>query len=57
MFKLKMDTMNAAFQPVPAEEVARILNEVVEKLLKGHTEGKMYDINGNPIGDYKLTKR
>jgi len=55
MFKLKMETGNAAFADnIKHLEVARILRNVVEKLEADHTEGKLIDLNGNTVGEWKL---
>ncbi|UUZ75470.1 hypothetical protein LP414_27530 [Polaromonas sp. P1(28)-13] len=43
---------NAAFDPDPEAELARILKELSEKLLHNdiRTVGRLIDINGNPVG-------
>jgi hypothetical protein len=59
MFKLKIDTKNDAFVDgdlVP--EVVRILQVAIQKLESGEDrEARLFDINGNPVGEYTLTKR
>ena len=66
MFTLKIRIRNAAFysgdEKEPAAEVARILQEVAEELetyLIGATtaDGELLDINGNTVGEWKLTNR
>ena len=63
MFKLEIKTGNAAFcDPMTGEEdnyaeayeVARILNEVTEKIKNGQREGSCIDINGNKVGSWRL---
>jgi len=63
MFELKMETDNAAFfgsdgvgcKVIKAIEVARILRTVVRYLCEDKTEGKLTDLNGNTVGDWKLS--
>lgn len=58
MFKLKIETDNAAFEDNPKEEIARLLKGVIDILeARGEDYGKLYDINGNPVGEFKLTQR
>lgn len=57
MFKLTITTDNAAFQPDPRPEVARILREVAERVEIGDISyhfRTVYDINGNDVGRAKL---
>lgn len=55
MFRLKIETDNAAFQESTAqEEIARILREIASKLDGLDDSGKVYDGNGNYVGDWKL---
>lgn len=61
MFKLKIDTNNAAFQDADGDhtipEIIRILNETIKKLEDGNnSESILYDFNGNPVGTYSLTR-
>lgn len=66
MFKLEIKTGNAAFRDEnetdkhgdyildrSAYEVKRILREVSNKLENGYDEGKVFDINGNCVGEWK----
>lgn len=55
MFRLKIDTKNAAFDPEPVVEIQRILNQLLEEL-ETHKEGFIFDSNGNNVGSYKLTR-
>ncbi len=53
-FELKFRSGNAAFTDYPAEEVARILQEVKKKIEQGYDEGNIFDVNGNNIGYFVL---
>jgi len=63
MFKLKIDTKNAAFcgpdgEDYREEEIVRILKEdLIRQLNRGNEYGILHDINGNSVGEFKLTKR
>ncbi len=65
MFKLRIKTKNAAFfngvqseeKHEPQQEVVRILKQVIDRLEMGNTEESVFDINGNNVGEYKLTNR
>lgn len=52
--KLRLD--NAAFDLCLATETARILKEVAERIEDGRGEGKCRDINGNTVGEWKVTR-
>jgi hypothetical protein len=55
-FTLTIRTGNAAFEHHPHREIARILYEAAEALVRrGQTEGKLRDHNGNTVGEFKLT--
>lgn len=60
MFKLKIDTSNAAFEDADGDhriqEIVRILNEVIKKLENRDSIRILYDLNGNPVGNYSLTR-
>jgi hypothetical protein len=60
-FILKIDCNNAAFHGDDDEEaivqetnheVARILQVVTKQLLNAQDEGKIFDVNGNAVGEY-----
>ena len=57
MFTLKIKTDNDAFGDDPREELARIIRGVAHWLEHNspNTAG-LYDINGNRVGVFKLTK-
>jgi hypothetical protein len=58
MLNIKIETKNAAFEDYAVNELVRILShDVINKLIVGQTEGVLHDINGNPVGQFKLTKR
>ncbi len=52
MFRLEIETDNAAFEDNYREEVARILEDTARKLRDGREGGYCYDINGNRIGEF-----
>ena len=63
MFKLTIDTGNAAFHDdydddeaidkyYEAEEISRLLREVIDKLEYGCESGDLRDINGNKVGEW-----
>jgi len=56
-FTIKMDTGNAAFDPDPQYEVARILREIADRLERDGANGlyqTIHDINGNDVGRWRL---
>jgi len=55
-FKLSIRTGNAAFEDDnKSTEIARILRELANRIEHyGHTDGKIYDVNGNHVGDFLL---
>jgi hypothetical protein len=58
MFQLEIDTGNAAFREQGLErEIVRILRECAVAVELGTETGKLFDINGNSVGTFTLTKR
>lgn len=53
-FTLSIATDNDAFQPDPAVEVIRLLQQVIERLSDGRSIGFLVDVNGNSAGEYVL---
>lgn len=57
-FTLTIDCGNAAFDPAPDYELARILRSMADRLeglyLDADTTIKLYDINGNHCGTAKF---
>ncbi|MDR9836814.1 MULTISPECIES: hypothetical protein [Herbaspirillum] len=57
---IKIDMGNAAFENSPSSEVARILRELADKVEdRGVSIGdgiKLYDVNGNNVGQFEVTK-
>lgn len=64
MFKMTIDTGNGAFRNEFGEtdeeikqldpsswELRRILKEVEDSLEDGNTQGKIFDVNGNLVGE------
>jgi hypothetical protein len=55
MFKIELETDNDAFQDNKRNEVAAILQAIVETLQDGSpTSGGCYDTNGNRVGRWSL---
>lgn len=53
MFKLEIETDNAAFIDPRHVELARILREVADKIeTKAPAFGPIHDINGNTVGKF-----
>ncbi len=48
----KMD--NAPFDKHPEFEASRVLLTVGQKILHGETMNKIYDVDGNYIGDFEI---
>jgi len=51
---IEMDCDNAAFEPEPGQEAARILSELA-RLIDGSKppySGKLFDANGNRVGSF-----
>lgn len=55
MFRLEIETDNAAFEEDPSAEVARILAVAAVRIKGGYTAGELRDINGNFVGRFDLT--
>jgi hypothetical protein len=62
MFRVEIETSNAAFANQPGEELASILTEVAEKLRDGlgyapdaTFSGLVRDSNGNNVGMWQYT--
>lgn len=53
MFTLTFKTQNAAFDS--GVEVSRILREIADKVESDYSEGTAKDVNGNTVGEWKLT--
>lgn len=57
MFKLQIETGNAAFEFAPQYEIARILRECareVEMAGPGSSRLSLRDKNGNPVGHWEF---
>lgn len=58
-FALEIETDNAAFEPYPGSEIGRILIVVASRIGGNPTEageGRIHDINGDYVGDWRITK-
>ncbi len=55
MITIRIRTDNAAFQDGNrADEIARILRKVADQIAR-HETAKVYDVNGNRVGEVRLT--
>jgi hypothetical protein len=52
--KINFQTDNAAFSDDKSFETIRILNTVINKIEEGENDGKIFDINGNKIGEWSI---
>lgn len=52
--RLEITCDNAAFDPDPLLECARILRVAAERMDNGETVGRLFDVNGNCVGSYTL---
>lgn len=51
MFILKIKTDNSAFADDKRGEIARILEDIADKIRKGNEPSRVIDYNGNTCGD------
>ena len=54
-FKIEIEVANAAFEPTPWPELARILQGVVNDMHKEFVCVHLKDINGNSVGTTEFT--
>ena len=54
-FTLKIDSNNEAMVDLPDLAVADMLVDVARKLRAGSDVGVLRDVNGQPVGNWKLT--
>ena len=52
---IKIDTGNDAFIDDKMTEVDRLIEVATSKIRSGHRDGILQDINGNSVGNYKVT--
>lgn len=52
VFTVSMKTRNDSMQEQPCMEMARLLQDVAERLEKGQTSGYLIDTNGNTVGTW-----
>ena len=57
MFKLRIKTDNEAFTYDKKTEIIRILKDAILKLEQGNERGILLDVNGNLVGEFRLTNR
>ena len=51
---IDMNLDNEAFELDLVLEVERIFKNVVARLWQGDAEGKLFDLNGNSVGDFEV---
>ena len=51
---IKINIDNAAFEYDSESEISRILDVVKDKIISGYSESKLFDINGNSIGNFEF---
>jgi len=56
MFKLRIETKNAAFEDSLRSETIRCLKYVIDRLEHFDDEASIFDTNGNKVGTFKLTE-
>ena len=49
-----IQTLNAAFEEDPEQELARVLRKLADDIEGGKREGRLMDVNGNSVGDFEL---
>lgn len=58
-FTLKIKCDNAAFDPMPCDEIVRLLLSTAARIqgggLKNGGAGAIHDVNGNLVGGFKLS--
>lgn len=55
VFRIEIETNNAAFAEDRAEEISRILKQTINKVKHG-SSGAIMDINGNRVGYWGFYK-
>lgn len=53
-FVVEVDIENAAFDPDPVPELARLLRYAADAVEVSHAYGVLSDINGNKVGEFRL---
>jgi hypothetical protein len=53
-FECTIESGNDAFSENPHAEVISILTQVIRKLQSNHDCGRLYDSNGNRVGEFAL---
>lgn len=55
MLKIRIETKNAAFEDDLEGELIRCLKDVIDLISKNWAMSRIHDINGNIVGEWKLT--
>jgi len=53
-FSVTVKCDNAAFDPDPLEELARIIRDLADRLDRGVAFGSIRDVNGNCVGSFAI---
>jgi hypothetical protein len=54
-FTMTISTDNDAFATDATAEIARILRETTRRVVNGHMDGVLLDVNGNRVGRFDVT--
>ena len=52
--KIEFETDNDAFDVYADEEIKRIFDDILDRINRGYTVGKIRDINGNIVGEWEM---
>jgi hypothetical protein len=52
---MEVDCDNAAFDDIPASELAGIIEKARRAIMRGQFDGVCYDSNGNRVGEWAVT--
>lgn len=52
--RIEFDTDNEDFDVYADEEIKRIFDDILDRINRGYTVGKIRDINGNIVGEWEM---
>ena len=52
--RIEFDTDNDAFDVYADEEIKRIFDDILDRINREYTVGKIRDINGNIVGEWEM---
>ena len=52
--RIEFSTDNEAFDVYADEEIKRIFDDILDRINRGYTVGKIRDINGNTVGEWEM---